>query len=629
MSDSESYHNFSLSWETIKRKEQIKQAETIKNKISKGVVSLGLSGSSTESTLSINSTSENSKHEQEEEELNELNNQRKMKTKINSRFLLILSSEFGERFCYFGNRSLIVLFFVFFGISEDRSTAYYHLFVFLCYFLPFFGAFIADSWLGKFGTILIFSWVYCLGCFLLSLSAYQKSITLTWVSLILMALGTGCIKPNVPGFLSDQFVPKVTPRLLTKLYSIFYFALNFGAFLATIFVPLLMSSVGFAFAFLLSAIVMSLSALIFTLGNSYFKKLKRPTQLVGRTFKTIYIAIKARHQAKKNKVYLPRDHWLDWAKGKPQTRIRTKHKSNRRSGKQLHIQSEPKLQSEGSHYPSLHTVEGEAFVNDLRSVFETCKLFLPLPIFWALFYQHASTWVLQTSEMDLSLPFVKSKAFQIQPSQVIALNPLLLMLLAPLMDQVIYPFLYKCKIQLTPIKRMSAGFIFLSISFIVAAILEIQIKSKSKKKEDKISWLWQIPQYILLTIADVLVSVTGLELTASESSVDTKSLLQRIWLLTTAIGNLLVVIAIEIHALNTKSEIELLFFVFSGLMIIFFLLFLKISKNFKYNVIPYEKRGDDTMIKEPYVTNLFKRFGKVDLSKEFNEQSLLLDAEHF
>uniref|UniRef100_A0A8C5ZIQ5 Solute carrier family 15 member 2 n=1 Tax=Marmota marmota marmota TaxID=9994 RepID=A0A8C5ZIQ5_MARMA len=124
----------------------------------------------------------------------------------------IVVNEFCERFSYYGMKAVLTLYFLYFlHWNEDTSTSVYHAFSSLCYFTPILGAIIADSWLGKFKTIIYLSLVYVLGHVLKSLGAIPilgGNVVHTILSLIglsLIALGTGGIKPCVAAFGGDQF----------------------------------------------------------------------------------------------------------------------------------------------------------------------------------------------------------------------------------------------------------------------------------------------------------------------------------------------------------------------------------------------------------------------------------------
>ncbi|KAK6038238.1 hypothetical protein COOONC_24257, partial [Cooperia oncophora] len=60
--------------------------------------------------------------------------------------------------------------------------------------------------------------------------------------------------------------------------------------------------------------------------------------------------------------------------------------------------------------------------------------------------------------------------------------------------------------------------------------------------ENRVSILWQLPQYAVITVAEILISVSGLEFAYQEASIEMKSIVQAIWLLTNAIGNVIIMI---------------------------------------------------------------------------------------
>ncbi|KAF7989212.1 hypothetical protein HCN44_007742 [Aphidius gifuensis] len=79
----------------------------------------------------------------------------------------------------------------------------------VCYLIPIFGALLADSYLGRFRTILFFSGIYAVGDFIMCFGATSlfktSKIKITFIDLILIAIGTGGIKPCVAAFGGDQF----------------------------------------------------------------------------------------------------------------------------------------------------------------------------------------------------------------------------------------------------------------------------------------------------------------------------------------------------------------------------------------------------------------------------------------
>ncbi|KFQ17556.1 Solute carrier family 15 member 1, partial [Merops nubicus] len=163
----------------------------------------------------------------------------------------IIVNEFCERFSYYGMRAVLVLYFKYFLQWDDNlSTAIYHTFVALCYLTPILGAIIADSWLGKFLTIVSLSIVYTIGQSVMAVSSINDltdnnrdgikklHIGLSMTGLVLIALGTGGIKPCVSAFGGDQFEDH-QEKQRSRFFSIFYLSINAGSLLSTVITPIL------------------------------------------------------------------------------------------------------------------------------------------------------------------------------------------------------------------------------------------------------------------------------------------------------------------------------------------------------------------------------------------------------
>lgn len=98
---------------------------------------------------------------------------------------------------------------------------------------------------------------------------------------------------------------------------------------------------------------------------------------------------------------------------------------------------------------------------------------------------------------------------------------------------------------------------------------------------------WLIPQYVVMTAAEVMFSVTGLQFAYSQAPASMKSLLQASWLLTVAFGNVIVVIIAEAKFFQSQAHE---FFLFAVMMFIDMALFGLLAMRYKY--VNCEK-GDD------------------------------------
>jgi len=187
----------------------------------------------------------------------------------------ILINEMGERFSFYGTKCILVIFMTKYlmntsGVvdvmSSEESRTYFHLFMSIAYLAPIFGALISDIWLGKYKTILYFSFIYCIGLFVLVLDNTRLGFTL---GLTFIAIGAGIIKPCISANVGDQF-GKTNKHLMGKIYSWFYFAINFGAFLSILSVPLLLDKFGPRIAFCTSSVFMLFATIAFWVGGRKF-----------------------------------------------------------------------------------------------------------------------------------------------------------------------------------------------------------------------------------------------------------------------------------------------------------------------------------------------------------------------
>ena len=123
------------------------------------------------------------------------------------------------------------------------------------------------------------------------------------------------------------------------------------------------------------------------------------------------------------------------------------------------------------------------------------------------------------------------------------MNPVLILVMIPLFDQVIYPCLERVGLSLKPLRRMLLGMLLGALAFLASGLLQLIIESRastgvesSSVSANQVSMLWQIPQYILVTAGEIMFSVTGIEFAYSQAPNSMKSMVQSFWLLTVSAG---------------------------------------------------------------------------------------------
>ncbi len=376
--------------------------------------------------------------------------------KMPAGILYILFNEAGERFSFYGMRCILVFFMTHYLLGStgtpdvmnaEESKTYFHLFISAVYFTPLLGALLSDIWLGKYRTILFFSIIYCLGFLALSLDNTRLGLS---IGLTLIAVGSGVIKPCVSANVGDQF-GLANKHLIERVYSWFYFAINFGAFFSTLLCPWLLDKFGPKIAFGTPAAFMFLATVVFWLGRKKF-------------------------------VHVP---------------------------------------AAGYGFVK-ETFSGEG----AKAIGKLCIIYLFIAMFWAIFDQMDSAWVLQAEKMNLNW-----LGYKWLPAQIVAVNPLMIMILIPIFSFAVYPAMNKL-FKLTPLRKISIGLFVAASVFAVSTWIETRISAGFKP-----SIGWMILAYLLLTSSEVMVSITCLEFSYTQAPKKMKSFIMAVFLLSVSLGN--------------------------------------------------------------------------------------------
>jgi POT family proton-dependent oligopeptide transporter len=175
----------------------------------------------------------------------------------------------------------------------------------------------------------------------------------------------------------------------------------------------------------------------------------------------------------------------------------------------------------------------------IKLLLKLIGIFAFVAIFWSLFDQTASTWVLQAQDMNLNI-----LGFNLLPSQIQTANPFFILLLIPLFTMVIYPTVEKI-VPLTPLRKIGAGLFLTVIAFSISAFIQEWIDAGEKPHV-----IWQILAYLLLTSAEIMVSIVCLEFAYTQSPKSMKSMVMALFLLSVAAGNLFT------SAVNSYIQVE-------------------------------------------------------------------------
>lgn len=455
----------------------------------------------------------------------------------------IVGNEACERYSYYGMRSILAGYITGavlsggLGQTDDQATELIHSFIFVNYFMALFGAWFSDKIVGRYHTILWVSLFYCAGhgvlaCSDLAPGAHGRLICL-WVGLALIAFGSGGIKPCVSAFMGDQFKPEQS-HLLQKAYGAFYWAINFGSFFSFLSIPWIKNHYGYSPAFAVPGVLMALATFIFWLGTPKYVRVPpaRQTRQAG-FFRVFFAALFGRRDV----------------------------------GKSFWDAARPKFTA--------------AEVDAAKSVAPILMVFALIPIFFSLFDQTNTTWVLQGQKMVPATLldfhwFHHWIHFTVGAEEMQSMNALLIMLMVPIFTWLIYPHIGRIA---APLNRMAIGMFLAGASYLVVAAIQFRIAQGVS-----LSVLWQTVPYVILTAAEVLVSTTGLEFAFREAAPQMKSIVMSFWLLTIAFGDLFVALLTKLlsNGSGDAAVTPLRFLQYAGLTFVVAVLFTIVATFYRY-----------------------------------------------
>jgi POT family proton-dependent oligopeptide transporter len=371
----------------------------------------------------------------------------------------------------------------------------------------------------------------------------------------------------------DQF-DESNSSLISKAFDMFYASINIGSVFSILLIPYLKDTYGPAVAFGVPAVAMLIAVFFFWAGKNKYRKLPAPKYDANRMiiFATAFLSLVVSY------IYFDKiQHagigpvlgaWLilvlalafifkkQWF-AKPGNFI----------GINLYALTNGGFNAAAKEY-------GEETVNGIKAVWRVLSVFAFIPVFWALWDQSQSEWVVQAQKMDLNWLGIEWKAEQIS-----FVNAAFILLFIPLFSYVVFPAVNKMGIKITPLRKIGAGFVLTALSFVVVAIIQGWIDAG---QTPNISW--QILAFVVLTAGEVLISITGLEYAYTQAPPSMKSTIMACWLITVTLGNVLVSV-IQTNISNGGFFAQFhgagFFWLFTGICAATAVLFMLISPSIK------------------------------------------------
>ncbi|KAJ5325188.1 Peptide transporter [Penicillium brevicompactum] len=407
------------------------------------------------------------------------------------------------------------------GMDHQGATGLTTFFQFWCYVTPIIGAVVADQYLGKYKTIVLFCIVYMVGLLILVCTSIPTALEHGSglggfiVAILIIGLGTGGIKSNVAPLIADQYKRKkmaiktiktgervvIDPALtIQRIYMIFYGCINVGS-LSLLATPYMEKYIGFWSAYLLCLCMFMVGTLVVILGRKFY--VVRPPQgsIITDAFRALFIMIKNRDM------------------------------------------DAPKPSWQTERHGSTAVTWDDHFIDELKRALVACRVFAFYPIYWVVYGQFSSNFVTQAGQME---------AHGIPNDLMQNFDPISIIVFIPLLETCVYPIMRRLKIPFRPITRIALGFVVASLAMMYAAIVQHLIYSAGPcygqplcdaSKIDgtaygnKVHIAIQTPAYVFIGVSEIFASVSGLEYAYTKAPPSMKSFVQSMYLLTNAFGS--------------------------------------------------------------------------------------------
>ncbi|KAL8119407.1 protein NRT1/ PTR FAMILY 7.3-like [Apium graveolens] len=497
------------------------------------------------------------------------------------------------------------------------------------YIFSLLGAFLSDSYWGRYKTCAIFQSIFVVGLVSLSVSSYiflvkpngcgdehvacgphsKLAISLFYLSIYLIALGNGGYQPNIATFGADQFDKDHPKEGNSKVafFSYFYLALNLGSLFSNTILGYFQDKGMWGLGFWASAGSAVVALALFLVGTPKYRHFAPQGNPISR-FSQVLVAATRNWTVKTP------------PNGEELYEVNGKESSTNGERKILHTNGFKFLDKAAVITSNEESLEN---VNDVQDIdpwrlctvtqVEEVKCILRLLPIWlctilysVIFTQMASLFVEQGAVMKTSV-----STFHIPPASMSSFDILSVATFIFIYRRVLDPLVARFNKSsspkgLTELQRMGVGLIIAIMAMIAAGTVEI-FRLQYAKDSESLSIFWQIPQYVLIGASEVFMYVGQLEFFNDQTPDGLKSFGSALCMTSISIGNyvssLLVTIVMRfsknekmpgwIPGNLNKGHLDRFFFLLAALTAADFVVYLMCAKWYKYIKVGGRNGGED------------------------------------
>ncbi|KAK7376402.1 hypothetical protein VNO78_34688 [Psophocarpus tetragonolobus] len=398
-------------------------------------------------------------------------------------------------------------------------------FVGTIFLLALLGGYLSDSFLGSFWTLLIFGFVELSGFILLSVQAHVPQLKpsacnvltqgegeqcaeakglkamIFFVALYLVALGSGCVKPNMVAYGGDQF-DQENPKQLNKLSTYFnaaYFAFSVGELVSLTILVWVQTHSGMDVGFGVSAAVMAMGLISLVCGTLYYRNNPPQGSILTPIAQVLVAAI-----LKRNLVPPSNPQMLYGSQNINAAGLLHTHKFRFLDKACIRVEEGSDSKESAWRLCSVAQVEQVKILLSVIPIF-SCTI-----VFNTILAQLQTFSVQQGRAMDTHV----TKSFNIPPASLQSIPYILLIVLVPLYDTFFVPFARKLtghESGISPLRRIGFGLFLATFSMVAAALLEKKRRDAAVNHNITLSIFWITPQYLIFGLSEMFTAVGLLE----------------------------------------------------------------------------------------------------------------------
>ncbi|GJN20287.1 hypothetical protein PR202_gb07645 [Eleusine coracana subsp. coracana] len=344
------------------------------------------------------------------------------------------------------------------------------------FFTPLIGAFLADTYSGRYWTVVFSLSIYTVGMLTLSVSAFLPQLTnssynrdihrvMSYLGLYLAALGNGGIKPCTSALGADQFDSADPVERVAKgsFFNWYYFSINIGSLLSGTVVVWVQDNVGWGVGFTIPTVFMVAGLAVFVTGRKLYRYKKVEGSPVTRVSQVVVAAVR------NYIVVLPDDSSiLHEVPASTEPNCKIEHTSQFRFfDKAAVVASESKEQGAATSPWKLCTVSQ---VEELKMLLRMFPIWASMIVFFSITAQMSSTFIEQGAAMDNRIG-----PFSLPPASLSTFDVISVMVCIPVYDAVLVPVARRVTGRergLSQLQRVGFGLALSVIGMAYAALVE-------------------------------------------------------------------------------------------------------------------------------------------------------------